>query len=238
MQIKKIAIILACVALLLAAGFSRAHFAALKLADTEAAVSSKDELEEHLFGRAIPEYRNGEYRVGVKCLGGIYAELTVYQAKDCRYEKVFSCPAVIGKNGPGKQVEGDVKTPLGTWTVGNAYGIKPDPGSLIPYKQITDDMYWCGDSANGKAYNKLIYHSDDPSADHSEDEHLIDVGDRYNYLLDMGYNAACAPYCGSALFLHCWRNSNFPTHGCVGIAEENMVKVLQTITPGTSITIY
>lgn len=26
--------------------------------------------------------------------------------------------------------------------------------------------------------------------------------------------------------------------GCVGIAEENMVKVLQTITPGTSVTIY
>ena len=37
--------------------------------------------------------------------------------------EVFSCEALVGKNGPGKQSEGDVKTPLGTWTIGEAYGI-------------------------------------------------------------------------------------------------------------------
>ena len=152
--------------------------------------------------------------------------------------KVFSCPAVVGKNGPGKQSEGDTKTPLGTWTVGEAYGINDDPGSKIKYTKVTDDMYWCATGSNSKNYNKLIYKSDNPDADYSEDEHLIDFPIVYNYLLDLGYNLGGAPYAGNAIFLHCWRGEDSPTGGCVGIAEENMIKVLQTITPGTTVTIY
>ena len=99
-------------------------------------------------------------------------------------------------------------------------------------------MYWCATGSNENNYNKLIYKSQNPDADYSEDEHLIDYPVVYNYLLDLGYNKACAPYAGNAIFLHCWRGENSPTGGCVGISEENMVKVLKTITPGTSVTIY
>ena len=170
--------------------------------------------------------------------GDFHAELTIYQAQDGKYVEVFSCPAVVGKNGPGKQSEGDVKTPLGTWTIGEAYGIADDPGSLLPYTKVTDDMYWCATGSNGKNYNKLLYKSDDPTADYSEDEHLIDYDVPYQYLIDLGYNAACAPYAGNAIFLHCWRGPDTPTGGCVGVSEEDMVTILRTVTPGTSVTIY
>ena len=233
----KLVATLSVAVILLAFGYSGARLAATADESSSPANASQDELERLLFHRPIPKERDGEFRIGVKCAEGIHAELTLYQAKNGRYETILQCPAVIGMEGAGQCYDGLSITPLGTWTVGLAYGIKPDPGSVIPYQQITDDMYWCGDGSSIN-YNKLIYHSDDPTADHSEDEHLIDVGSRYNYLLDMGYNAPCAPYCGSALFLHCWLNKDFPTHGCVGISEENMVKILQTITPGTSITIY
>ena len=99
-------------------------------------------------------------------------------------------------------------------------------------------MYWCATGNNGKKYNTLIYRSEDPNADYSEDEHLIDYPVVYNYLLDLGYNKAGAPYAGNAIFLHCWRGKDTPTGGCVGISEESMIKVLQTITPGTIVTIY
>lgn len=203
-------------------------------------IISQEEIEKTVFKQPISTSRNGEYRIGIKCAidGDFHAKLTVYQAKDGKYEEVFSCPAVVGKNGPGKQSEGDTKTPLGTWTIGEAYGINDDPGSKIKYTKVTEDMYWCATGSNGKNYNKLIYKSDNPDADYSEDEHLIDYPVVYNYLLDLGYNAACAPYVGNAIFLHCWRGENSPTGGCVGISEENMIKVLQTITPGTSVTIY
>ncbi|MBQ6000596.1 MAG: L,D-transpeptidase family protein [Clostridia bacterium] len=203
-------------------------------------VISQEEVEQTLFEQPISTERDGEYRIGIMTAidGDFHAELTIYQARDGQYEEIFRCPAVVGKNGPGKQSEGDVKTPLGTWTVGEAYGINDDPGSLLPYTKITEDMYWCATGSNGKKYNTLIYRSDDPDADYSEDEHLIDYPIVYNYLLDLGYNRAGAPYAGNAIFLHCWKAPDYPTGGCVAVSEEDMIRILQTITPGTSVTIY
>ena len=203
-------------------------------------IISQEEVEKTLFEQSISEERNGEFRIGIKTAinGDFHAELTIYKAEKGKYNPVFTCPAVVGKNGPGKQSEGDTKTPLGTWEIGEAYGIKDDPGSLIPYTKVTEDMYWCATGSNAKKYNTLIYRSDNPNADYSEDEHLIDYPGVYNYLLDLGYNKACAPYAGNAIFLHCWRGPDSPTGGCVGISEEDMIEVLKTITPGTSVTIY
>lgn len=204
-------------------------------------ICTQDEYEKTLFGQPISVERNGEMRLGIKCTHDSHAELTIYTAQDGKYVSIFSCPAMIGKNGPAKHAEGDTKTPLGTWTIGEAYGIKDDPGSLLPYTKITDDMYWCATGSNGKKYNTLIYRSDDPDADYSEDEHLMDYPIRYAYLIDLGYNQACVPYAGNAIFLHCWKEEDgapIATGGCVAVSEESMVTILQTIIPGTVVTIY
>ena len=203
-------------------------------------IISQEEVEKTLFKQPISKERDGEYRIGIKTAidGDFHATLTIYQAKDGKYEEVFSCEALVGKNGPGKQSEGDTKTPLGTWTIGEAYGIAENPGSNVKYTKITDDMYWCATGSNGKKYNTLLYKSDDPNNDYSEDEHLIDYPIRYKYVLDLGYNKAGAPYAGNAIFLHCWKTPETPTGGCVAVSEESMVKILQTITPETSVTIY
>ena len=203
-------------------------------------IISQEEVRQTLFGQPISADRDGEYRIGIECAvnGDFQATLTVYQARGGKYETVFSCPAVVGKNGPGKQAEGDTKTPLGTWTLGEAYGIKDDPGSLLPYTQITDDMYWCGTPTNSTLYNRFFRDGPDSGTDHGNDEHLIDYTVPYAYLIDLGYNLAGAPYAGNAIFLHCWRGPDTPTGGCVGISEADMVRVLQTVTPGTSVTIY
>ncbi|MBQ3903542.1 MAG: L,D-transpeptidase family protein [Eubacterium sp.] len=203
-------------------------------------IISQEEVEDTLFNQPISEERNGEYRIGIKTAinGDYHAELTIYQAKNGKYESVFTCPALVGKNGPGKQSEGDTKTPLGTWEIGEAYGIKDDPGCLVPFTKITDDMYWCATGSNGKKYNTLLYKSQDPDNDYSEDEHLMDYPIRYAYLLDLGYNKAGAPYAGNAIFLHCWKEPDYPTGGCVAVSEESMVQILKTVTPGTTVTVY
>ena len=208
---------------------------------TDNNICTQDEYEQTLFGQPISLERDGEMRLGIKCTHDSFAELTIYTAQDGKYVPIFSCDAMIGKNGPAKHAEGDTKTPLGTWTIGEAYGIKDDPGSLLPYTKITDDMYWCATGSNGKKYNTLIYRSDDPDADYSEDEHLMDYPIRYAYLIDLGYNKACVPYAGNAIFLHCWKEENeapIATGGCVAVSEENMITILQTIIPGTVVTIY
>lgn len=229
-----LAVILVLSGLLIYTQIDKSHYKRYKN------VISQDEVEQTLFGQPISTERDGEYRIGIKTAidGDYHAELTIYQAKNGSYEKVFTCPALVGKNGPGKQSEGDTKTPLGTWEVGNAYGINDDPGSLIPYTKVTDDMYWCATGSNGKKYNTLLNKKDDPNNDYSEDEHLMDYPIRYAYFLDLGYNKAGAPYAGNAIFLHCWKEPDYPTGGCVAVAEGSMVTILKTITPGTTVTIY
>lgn len=201
-------------------------------------ICTQDEYEKTIFGQPVSSDRNGEIRLGIKCTHDIYAELTVYEAKDGKYNSIYTCPAVIGKNGPGKHAEGDTKTPLGTWVVGEAYGIKENPGALLPYTVVTEDMYWCATGNHGKKYNQLIYKSQEPNADYSEDEHLIDYPGVYDYFIDLGYNKGCAPYVGNAIFLHVWRNPNHPTGGCVAVSEESMIKILKLIPIGTVVTIY
>lgn len=201
-------------------------------------ILTQDEYEQVIFGQPISTERNGEIRMGIKCTHDFYAELTIYEAKDGKYVPIFNCPAVIGKNGPGKQAEGDVKTPLGTWIIGEAYGIKENPGALLPYTQVTEDMYWCATGNHGTKYNQLIYRSEEPDADYSEDEHLIDYPGVYDYFIDLGYNKGCAPYVGNAIFLHVWRNSDHYTGGCVAVSEESMVQILRLVPVGMVVTIY
>lgn len=201
-------------------------------------ICTQDEYEATLFGQPISTERNGEIRLGIKCTKDIYADLTIYEAQNGKYVPIFNCPAVIGKNGPGKHAEGDSKTPLGTWIIGEAYGIKEDPGSLLPYTQVTEDMYWCATGAHGTKYNQLIYKSDEPNEDYSEDEHLIDFPGVYDYFIDLGYNKACVPYAGNAIFLHVWRNKDHYTGGCVAVSEEDMIQILKLLPVGTIVTIY
>ena len=201
-------------------------------------ICTQDEYEQTLFGQPISTERNGEIRLGIKCTHDFYAELTIYEARDGMYVPIFTCPAVIGKNGPGKQAEGDTKTPLGTWVIGEAYGIKENLGALLPYTQVTEDMYWCATGNHGMKYNTLIYKSDEPDADYSEDEHLIDYPGVYDYFIDLGYNKGCAPYAGNAIFLHVWRNPDHYTGGCVGVSVESMIEILKLLPVGTVVTIY
>lgn len=170
------------------------------------------------------------YTIDIKCKENSKAKLTLYKDK----ENVFSCDAVIGKNGYGKQKEGDLKTPLGTWKIGKAYGINDNPGTELEYTKITEDMYWCC-NLESKNYNKLIYKK---ANDNIYDEHLIEFPIQYEYLLDIGFNKEVKKGAGSAIFLHCWKDDKTPTAGCIAISRENMIKILQEITQDTIVKIY
>lgn len=49
----------------------------------------------------------------------------------------------IGKNGVGKEREGDAKTPLGDFPALTAFGIRPDPGTSLPYIDIREGVIAC-----------------------------------------------------------------------------------------------
>ena len=85
-----------------------------------------------------------------------------------------------------KEKKGQDKPPIGEYTFGKLMGIAPDPGTIMPYHQITEDDYWCGE----QYYNEFV---DEKTMDHSHctkenDEHLIDYAKPYEYTAFFNYN--------------------------------------------------
>ena len=70
----------------------------------------------------------------------------------------FKCS--IGKNGLTKRkVEGDKKTPIGKFSLGNLYFRKDridKPSTKIKCVEIKKEMGWCDDIKSKKNYNRII----------------------------------------------------------------------------------
>ena len=145
------------------------------------------------------------------------------------WQQMMTTPGFIGKNGLGKEREGDNKTPVGVFKFNRAFGIAPDPGCSIPYVQIDENHYWSGDF-NCK-YNELVDIRDYPNLDTANSEHLVDYKPNYTYCLNMGYNAENVAGKGSALFLHCFGAAKTWTAGCVAIPEDKMRFVMRNVNP-------
>ncbi len=165
------------------------------------------------------------------------SEATLYLLEKDQYNQwreVLECPAYLGQNGLDKTMEGDRKTPRGDFSLSHAMGISDDPGAVMPYTVITDTMYVCGDP---EYYNQII---DTAYVNHqcgSNSEHLIQYVPQYNYALYVDYNPQNEYGKGSAIMLHCMGSYPY-TMGCIAIAEENMIEVLQTVSNGSRICIY
>ena len=188
--------------------------------------------------------RTAEQIVTVRCLGGSKADLSYFKKAAGNWKRIFSCGADIGKAGPGKTREGDMKTPLGAFSLSTAFGIRPDPSPDDPYGrraegylQVTEAHYWCGQS--GPYYNRLIDNDAPPEgyAPSGDDEHLIRYAPSYHYGLFIGYNEAGADGLGSAIFLHC-KGKNPYTAGCVAIDEDLMRELVLELKSGAKIVIY
>ena len=157
-------------------------------------------------------------------------------AKNARgeWEEKLNCQAYLGKNGIGKEREGDVKTPTGDYGMTMAFGAKDNPGSLIPYTKLTNSMYFCGDK---EYYNQFIDVSKINHTCSGNSEHLLSYIPQYNYALVFDFNKENVYGKGSAIFLHCFGSYPF-TMGCIAIAEENMVKILKAVDANARICIY
>lgn len=169
---------------------------------------------------------------------GSYSAVVTYyrQNQDGIWEEVFSASGVLGKNGAtADKREGDGKTPTGVYHFTMAFGLKEDPGSNLPYRQITDGDYWVDDS-DSAYYNRLVDAS--TPKDWSSAEDLSKGAPYYNYALVLDYNTAQTPGMGSAIFLHCTKSSSDTgSAGCVRIPETRMKELLLEADSDTKIII-
>ena len=144
----------------------------------------------------------------------------------------FKCS--IGKKGlTKKKIEGDKKTPIGTFSLGNLY-YRPDrnlkPLTKLRCIKIRKVMGWCDDIKNKKKYNKLINISQKV-----RHEKLYRKDHKYDLMIVINYNNKKTKIGkGSAIFLHLTKNYK-PTAGCIALKKKDFLIMLRLINKKTKI---
>lgn len=196
-----------------------------------------DSLPNMVWDQKLNEYENKKdirNLVFVKCGSNSEAVVCFYKKnRKNKFEPKLACKAYIGKNGLGKEMEGDNKTPVGDFGIISIFGIKPNPGTSMAYFQINEKHYCCDENCG--FYNKII---DTEAVNHQcMGEHLIDFAPQYNYCIFLDFNKESAWNKGSAIFVHC--NGGKPyTAGCVALSEEDMIFLLKELDSTTRVCIY
>jgi len=122
-------------------------------------------------------------------------------------------------------------TPIGSFSLTQAFGHNADPGTSLPYFQTTSADWWI--SQSGSLYNTHQHCSSGCAfAQGSPNEHLYYETPYYNYAVVIDYNRFPVHQgAGSAFFLHVTDGS--ATAGCVAIPAANLVTIMRWLTPGT-----
>lgn len=149
------------------------------------------------------------------------------------WKLILATDAFVGKNGLGKDKEGDLKTPAGEFNITQAFGIQENPGTKLKYIRVNKDLYACDE--NCKYYNQII---DSVETNHDcKGEHLIEYSPQYNYALCIDFNPQNIYPMGSNIFIHVKGQKDY-TAGCIAIDEESMITVLKNSTNKTKVIIY
>ncbi len=157
--------------------------------------------------------------------------LTAWQrAKDGTWKVAHGpFPAWLGEEGIGEASESHARTPEGTYTLTEAFGRKPNPGTRLPYFVTDAKDWWVSDVRSPKYNTHQRCAKDACDFSTAKSEHLVSAAP-YDYAVVVDVNRSPAvPGGGSAFFLHLTENK--PTAGCVGIDRAALVAVMKWLDP-------
>ncbi|MGV0643628.1 L,D-transpeptidase family protein [Mycolicibacterium sp. XJ2546] len=176
--------------------------------------------------------------ISVVGVGGSKAKMDVYQRTPAGWQPIgVAIPAWIGAKGMAPQThDGQMKTPMGVFTLDFAFGTAPNPGGGLPYVQVGPDHWWDGDMKS-PTYNtmQVCKKAQCPfDTDPASGTENLDIP-QYVHAVVMGVNKARVPGNGGAFFLHA--TDGGPTAGCVAIDDDMLVKIMAWLRPGALIAI-
>ncbi len=159
----------------------------------------------------------------------------IIKNKDTLLYDEFEFKCSIGKKGFAfNKIEGDLKTPKGTYSIGPVFYRRDkikDPITKLKKKIIKKSMGWCDDS-NSSFYNKLIR-----IKKKIKHEKMYRSDNKYNIVVPIHYNTLnIRKNKGSAIFLHLTNNYK-KTLGCVALKQKDMLILLRLINRKTKIKI-
>jgi L,D-peptidoglycan transpeptidase YkuD (ErfK/YbiS/YcfS/YnhG family) len=145
--------------------------------------------------------------------------------------------AHVGADGLSTQAsESRSATPIGSFTLTQAFGRNADPGTRLRYFRTLRSDWWI--SQSGPLYNTHQRCSADCGfRQGSPNEHLYYETPYYNYAVVIDYNTRNSPTGvvqgkGSAFFLHVHPTGAGPTAGCVAIPQAKLVRLMRWLNPG------
>ena len=72
--------------------------------------------------------------------------LSAWQHTSLGWQRVLGpMAAFVGADGIGQASETTSKTPAGIWTMTEAFGIQPNDGTRLPYRQVGTSDWWVSD---------------------------------------------------------------------------------------------
>ena len=132
--------------------------------------------------------------------------------------------------------DGQMKTPMGIFTLDFAFGTAPNPGGGLQYVQVGPNHWWDGDMKS-PTYNtmQVCEKSQCPfNTDPSSGTENLEIP-QYVHAVVMGVNKERVPGNGGAFFLHA--TDGGPTAGCVAIDDAKLVEIMRWLKPGALIAI-
>lgn len=174
--------------------------------------------------------------ISVVRVAGSKAKMDVYQRTAAGWRPVAAgIDAWIGANGMAPRThDGQMKTPMGVFTLDFAFGTAPNPGGGLPYVQVGPNHWWDGDMTS-PTYNtmQVCEKSHCPfDTDPASGTENLQIP-QYVHAVVMGVNKARIPGNGGAFFLHA--TDGGPTAGCVAIDDAKLVEIMRWLRPGAVI---
>ncbi len=163
-------------------------------------------------------------------------DATGHAAKMARFEKDgsgwkqvgASWRVVIGRNGLGKEREGDGRTPTGIFGLGEVYGNRVVE-TPMPFFLTADRKLICVDDAASRYYNRIVDRSRIVK-DFGSFEEMYREDGLYDIVVTLGYNTQHEPGRGSCIFLHI-ANGDRPTAGCIAMTKERLEALVKWLDP-------
>lgn len=181
---------------------------------------------------------------------GFLAKVSLYQYQCLDHvwqldPKIKQLSAVLGKKGivaAQLKTEGDGMTPTGLYNISELFGyslISPNKYGM-PYRPILDKLdddgkFWDKfiDDSNSSEYNSWV--GGRTLAQSFEEMRVAGHKDgyaAYEYGAILDYNMKpIIPGKGSAIFLHIYKNPFLPTEGCIALAKNDILTILNCLKP-------
>jgi len=127
-----------------------------------------------------------------------------------------------------QKVEGDLRTPVGVFTLGSAFGRSPReemPWLRFPYRQLTAATEAIDDPAS-RYYNRIVERTQVTQPDWQSSEHMGHIP-VYELGIEIAHNPDRIARAGSCLFIHLWPKERNGTSGCTALHRADLLELLR-----------